>query len=123
MTAHTPGPWAVWPMGRILAITCTGRSKPHPSEGMHVAAVHMPEHNTQHDELWHANARLIAAAPDLLSCLTMGAELNTPDMLEWIADRLVSVHGESPFVDFVVSLRDRANAMRKAIAKAKGESA
>lgn len=70
MSAHTPGPWAVWPMGRILAITCTGRSKPHPSEGMHVAAVHMPEHNTQHDELWQANARLIAAAPDLLAALS-----------------------------------------------------
>lgn len=37
---------------------------------MHVAAVHMPEHNTQHDELWHANARLIAAAPDLLTALS-----------------------------------------------------
>ena len=66
---HTRGPWAVWPMGRILAITCTGSMKPHPSEGMHVAAVHMPETNKDHDELWMANARLIAAAPDLLEAL------------------------------------------------------
>jgi len=65
----TPGPWAVWPMGRVLAITCTGRTKPHPSEGMHVACVHMPEHNTQHDELWKANASLMAAAPDLYEAL------------------------------------------------------
>lgn len=104
MTAHTPGPWAVWPMGRILAITCTGRSKPHPSEGMHVAAVHMPEHNTQHDELWHANARLIAAAPDLLA----------------VVQELEESSGYWSEYDVPLGIVDR---LRAAIAKAKGESA
>ena len=48
----------------------------------------------------------------------MGAQLNTPDFLEWIADRLVHVHGENPNVDYVLTLRDRAKAGRAAIAKA-----
>lgn len=41
--------------------------------------------------------------------------MNTPDFLNWVADRLVSVHGESPNVDFVLSLRERAEAMRVAL--------
>lgn len=74
--------------------------------------------------IYHAfnesNKALIAAAPDLLECLTDGAQLSTPDFLDWIADRLVNVHGENTNVDYVFTLRDRANKMRKAIAKARG---
>lgn len=69
-----------------------------------------------------ANACLVAAAPDLLESQTMGIQLNTPDFLDWIAERLVNVYGESPHVDFVVSLKDRAAAGRAAIAKALGET-
>jgi hypothetical protein len=72
-------------------------------------------------DLWpvmEANARLIAAAPDLLHAQTMGSSLNTPDFLDFVADRLVNVYGESPNVDFVLSLRSRAQAGRNAIAKA-----
>lgn len=69
-----------------------------------------------------ANMHLIAAAPDLLESQTMGIQLNTPDFLDWIAERLVNVYGESPHVDFVVSLKDRASAGRAAIAKALGET-
>lgn len=68
----------------------------------------------------HPDARLIAAAPDLLEAQTMGVEVNTPDFLDWIADRLVQVHKESQNVDFVLSLRERAKAGRAAIAKATG---
>lgn len=59
-------------------------------------------------------ARLIAAAPTLIKCLTMGATMQTPEFLEWLADRLVTVYGEDPGVDFVLSLRDRAGQMRAA---------
>jgi hypothetical protein len=70
MSAHTPGPWAVWPMGRYLVISCTGSGmQKHPQEGMHVAHVKMPDENKEWDQLWEANARLIAAAPELLQAL------------------------------------------------------
>jgi hypothetical protein len=67
------------------------------------------------------DARLAAAAKDLLAAQTMGAQVNTPDFLDWVADRLVHVYGESPNIDFVHSLRDRATAGRDAIAKAIGQ--
>jgi hypothetical protein len=63
---------------------------------------------------------VVADRDALLSAQTMGAELNTPDFLEWIADRLVHVHGEHPRVDCVISLRMRAKAGREAIARCKG---
>jgi hypothetical protein len=67
------------------------------------------------------NACLIAAAPDLLACQIMGMEkLTTPDFLDWIADRMVGIYGESPNADYVHSLRERAKAGRAAIAKATG---
>lgn len=75
-------------------------------------------------EVYHGDdAHLIAAAPDLLACQTMGAQVNTPDFLDWVADRLIDVYGESPSIDFVQSLRRRATAGREAIAKATGEQA
>lgn len=71
---HTPGPWAVWPMGDILAITCTGKDSPHPQEGMHIAHVSLPnEQHLQWVPTFKANARLIAAAPELLADLTAAA--------------------------------------------------
>ena len=68
-----------------------------------------------------AGPHVFAAAPELLEALTMGAEINTPDLMDWIADRLVFVHKENPNIDFVKSLRNRAATARAAIAKAKGE--
>lgn len=38
-----------------------------------------------------------------------------PDFLEWIADRIVNVYGESDNVDFVLSLRQRALLARAAL--------
>ena len=111
---HTPGTWR--------------------SQGGHVLA-------SLDDDKWttvfvadcgklHANAERIvacvnacqgidpAAVSDLLAAQTMGAQVNTPDFLDWVADRLVHVYGESPNVDFVLSLRYRAAAGRAAIRKA-----
>jgi hypothetical protein len=67
--------------------------------------------------------RLMKAAPKLLAAQTMGQSRNTPDFLDWLADRLVRQYDESPNVDFVLSLRARAAAGRAAIAAARGEEA
>ena len=35
------------------------------------------------------------------------------EFLNWIADRLVNVHGEHPDTDFILSLRERADKIDK----------
>lgn len=64
-----------------------------------------------------ANLALMSAAPNLLESQTMGSDMTTPEMLDWVADRLIS-KGDHPGNDFIISLRERAEAGRKAIAKA-----
>jgi hypothetical protein len=112
-------PLSVTPKGLRAAL---GWSRPgfliRTAEGAWI--VDVDPDNFDRDEMAEPFARLIAAAPDLLAALTMGAQVNTPDFLDWVADRLVNVYGESPNVDFVHSLRDRAKAGRAAIAKATG---
>ena len=63
-------------------------------------------------------ANLSAAAPNLLEAHE--PEREGPDFLDWVADRLVNVYGESENVDFVICLRRRAAKARAAIAKALG---
>lgn len=111
MSKHTPGPWVVYDDsndGKTNRIEIAARGKT-------VARIY---HSVPEEDL--PNARLIAAAPDLLEAQTMGSQLNTPDFLDWVADRLVHVYGESPLMDFVHTLRERAKAGRAAVAKATG---
>jgi hypothetical protein len=62
-TAHTPGPWEVW-------ATSHGWTVCNPDAGWSVCS--LPQDHDQHE----ANARLIAAAPDMLKvCVRM---LNHP---------------------------------------------
>ena len=56
---------------------------------------------------------------ELVEAIDKGAQVNTPEMMEWVADRLVFVYGESPNVDFVQSLRIRAERLRSALSKAR----
>jgi len=114
MNKHTPGPWIIKKSpfevinvdhGMLTHEICSGY--------IMIAAIYV-----DHDS---PDAHLLAAAPELLEALTMGAEINTPDLMDWIADRLVFVHKENPNIDFVKSLRNRAATARAAIAKAKGE--
>ena len=65
-----------------------------------------------------ADALLIAAAPELFD--SHEPEREGADFLDWIADRLVHVYGESENVDFVICLRRRAAKARAAIKKATG---
>lgn len=62
----------------------------------------------------------VASAPNaaLVAACTEGAQVNLPDFMEWIADRLEFVYGESPNVDFVRTCRDRAKKVRVALSAA-----
>ena len=48
------------------------------------------------------------------AAIDMGAQLGTIRFLEWIADRIVNQYRENPNSDFVLSLRARTEALRKA---------
>ncbi len=71
MSGHTPGPWSVWTMGQTLVVSCTsGPGKRHPNEGMHVASLQLcgvPDNAEWANPIIQSNARLIAAAPELLA--------------------------------------------------------
>lgn len=62
-----------------------------------------------------ADARLIAAAPDLLAALQDG---DGAQFYEWLADRLVNVYGENDNVDFVRALRRKAEKQKAAVERA-----
>lgn len=77
---------------------------------------------TKYKEARHALVNHIkaASAPNaaLVAACTEGAEANLPDFMDWIADRLEFVYGESPNVDFVRTCRDRAKKVRAALSAA-----
>lgn len=58
---HTPGPWVVTPGDSVVAI--------HSEDGKRVAATNTQTYYQKYTETDMANARLIAAAPDLLAAL------------------------------------------------------
>lgn len=124
---HTPGPW----MAAARHSSVVGWPIFQPATGRLICNINYVQRtaidpSVTGDQSFNlesrANALLIAAAPDLLACQTMGQSLNTPDFLDWVADRIVGVYGESPNTDFVLSLRDRAAAHRAAVAKATGST-
>jgi hypothetical protein len=75
-TKASPGPWAVNTYPRIGSNTRIGyRVTAGPSGGITVTAIEPGSTTDRTDEVAEANARLIAAAPDLLEALR--------GMLEW----------------------------------------
>jgi hypothetical protein len=107
MSKHTPGPLVrLWTVKKceIGGFHAIGRKDEAPTA--YVANL--------------ADAELYAAAPDLYAAVTTGAELALPEFLEWLADCMVYVYGESAHVDYVITCWHRADMLRKAIAKAEG---
>lgn len=121
MSKHTPGPWKREGL-TVYALMSAGWLKGKELFKNRFWANLVCDASCSKEEA-EANARLIAAAPELLEALTTGAQMNLPDFLEWIAARLVKVHGEDPYVDYVQTLRHRAKLCREAIAKATGDGA
>lgn len=91
-TTHTPGPWVITPEGqvtdrngRIIVVTVSGHNIPNPA---------YPKgslHYLAEDDGGEANARLIAAAPDLLATLEIVAAGNTdPDRVVEIASAAIA---------------------------------
>lgn len=109
MSAHTPGPWKVMPEEvdkpyiRVRGTVLGGRFK--------IANVPTPTHDgaTAHDvQETRANARLIAAAPDMLVALRLGYRmalqvdptsrarlLNQPSLCR-MRDALAAAEGRTP---------------------------
>lgn len=90
MSAHTPGPWRVYP---------AGSSVPHYDVCPRVVA-DKPSGRCAHEDPSDADAALIAAAPDLLQA--------AQDALAWI-DPTLNEHAQGVVDD-----------LRAAIAKARG---
>lgn len=108
---HTPGPWSVEKWKKLDGEDITQVSAFSKDGNRTMQAVVNSANN-------EANARLIAAAPKLLD--SHEPERGGADFLDWVADRLVNVYGESENVDFVICLRRRAAKAREAISQAIG---
>ncbi len=92
---HTPGPWEIWS-------TLHGWTICSPSDGWSVTS--LPDS----DPIHHANAHLIAAAPEMLAVLK-----DALDMAE-LAETLTGCRGDD---DFVAEFKAKVEA---AISKAEG---
>lgn len=102
-TTHTPGPWRAMHDGAVQ------RDAPLPMGGAVVAYTRHADLATQ-----AANARLIAAAPDLLAAL---------HHIEAIAKTGILHQSSLDPAGLLDLLRDAAGAARDAIAAAKGSAA
>ena len=76
MSAHTPGPWAIATRGAIEIATLHGVYRRPSEDGLgqgwvYVVADKGRDWRAMEDGEQEANARLIAAAPDLLAAVTM----------------------------------------------------
>lgn len=106
MSAHTPGPWKVHVVSdkgnRDYQIRTEKPHNPSGGLGKHVATVNRYlREGWIHDERLVAepNARLIAAAPELLEALRSIAGLTGPDAIiharDIAADAIAKAEGES----------------------------
>lgn len=60
-------------------------------------------------------AKAIELYAEINAACEMGAQVQLPELLTWIADRFEHVYGENPSVDFVLTIRERAKRLREAM--------
>ena len=109
MSKHTPGPWHDWndPICSVMGARQDGDG------GLKAVAI-LAQWPSEEERA--ANARLIAAAPDMLAmCSRIISETESPGFLD-LYDAYLKVHGE-PYRGDMFCMDLRAT-----IAKAKGES-
>ena len=103
MSAHTPGPWSIWNFSDDPRHVAVGPD----AGGLAIADVVACNahgcYTAETESRGQANARLIAAAPDLLAALQMVDRI-------WSNDQTANLDPESPLA-----------IVRAAIAKATGE--
>lgn len=117
---HTPGPWQVSHSGYANApfVIFAGTRKPNyeshfPLSGVNAIAEIFHDESEQHDEQ-AANARLIAAAPEMLEALE-----DCLSLIEFYAER--EMNAPANHQEAVRETRESLRKYRAAIKKAKGE--
>lgn len=127
-TNFTPGPWNVSTIGRdndgaVPVVDDEGR----------IAAVSIRDHDLPRKDRWKAedaerdaNARLIAAAPDLYAALESLLGIAPTDTVECRGDKCrepwcVSCFGEDAAQEGLAKVTAKVNAARAALSKARGE--
>jgi len=89
MSKNTPGPWSYWRSGKVIEVKAI-------NDKMAVVPWMAFDDNARPLTVHDANARLIAAAPDLLEALQEGLEVSkyaaainfdgSPNTIEWCYD-------------------------------------
>jgi hypothetical protein len=100
---HTPGPWATEYYEDSINIVSTD-----PNPELYITLLAHPETGELTEQDW-ANARLVAAAPELLEALKL--------MLKAYQDGVFTMPGYTPLLERV---SEAAHAAKDAIAKAEG---
>lgn len=102
MVKHTPGPWNVMePAANEDGIAVVGGGQPLSSEEGMVAWCQRYMHTDGHDTENMANARLIAAAPELLEACKVGIESIDPvtenaEVRKILRDAINRAEGQEP---------------------------
>jgi len=115
---HTPGPWHVRDLHPGRCTFNIGTNPNDPYEGEVAVVFRAGRHVQAHHE---ANARLIAAAPDLLEALKRLARAYVSTM-ESGRDRIVALGGDCDPVDVMERGDPYLRIAKEAIAKAEGRS-
>lgn len=110
-TQHTPGPWSEYGCVIMSGLPNAGGRAEYGSRYIGNTAPECPDDMPNREDL--ANARLIAAAPDMLDAL----EKIESDLTALLCERVL----DSTLPEFY-TVRDARNAAREAIAKATGQA-
>lgn len=117
MSTHTPGPWEAW------AVTCEKhlihRQTEHDSGG-YFCEVQSLHHTEEARVIAAANARLIAAAPDLLAACR-AAEVRLHNAIQTLGNLAANAPEDSVHAAELTWTKDALSTCRAAIAKAKGQ--
>ena len=123
MSKHTRGPWIAEPvMGDYPHDICLGYEMPREGNPVVIASVYFHEDAAKGEFLYpleaNANARLIAAAPELLAACEAAIDANLGSHNHW--DHTMQ-HGAG--CQLCIRQKEAARKIRAAIAKAKGGTA